>query len=60
MVLEFGKELPATAFITLAFHDTATGESLGSVPTAKLGPKTLKANFPGELCASIEKSTVVL
>jgi hypothetical protein len=49
VVLEFPQDLPNTAFITLGFHDALSGESLGSVPTAKLGAATLKANFPSKL-----------
>ena len=48
MVLEFPRELPTTGFITLAFYDEMTKSPLGSVPTAQLGPKALKANFPGQ------------
>ena len=48
VVLEFPRYLPDTGFITLGFNDTFTGDSLGCVPTAKLGAKTLKANFPSK------------
>ena len=48
MVVEFPRDLPSTGFITLAFYDELTREPLGAVPTAQLGARTLKGNFPGE------------
>lgn len=49
MVVEFPRDLPTSGFITLAFHPEGSNDQLApSVPVAKLGPRTLKANFPSK------------
>lgn len=59
VVVEFPKPLPAAGLITLAFYVDGRNVQLGSnVPVARLGPCTVKANFPSKfanllaLCAS--------
>ena len=48
-MVEFPRDLPTSGFITLAFHPEGNGVQLASsVPVAKLGPRTLKANFPSK------------
>lgn len=53
-MLEFSQDIPSTGFITLSFYEEQTRSVLGSVPTAQLGTRTLKANFPGKSSEGVE------
>lgn len=47
VVIEFPRDLPAL-LVTLDFYYESTGKKLGSVPVVILGPKTVRAKFPGK------------
>lgn len=46
-MIEFPRDLPAL-LVTLDFYYESTGKKLGSVPVVILGPKTVRAKFPGK------------
>lgn len=60
MVVEFPRDLPTSGFITLAFHPEGSNAQLASsVPVAKLGPNTVKANFPSKFASYIAILAIV-
>lgn len=46
-MIEFPRNLPAL-LVTLDFYYECTGKKHGSVPVVILGPKTVRAKFPGK------------
>ena len=51
VVVEFPGPLPSSGLVTFAFYMDESGPQLGSnVPVARLGPATVKANFPSKIC----------
>ena len=47
--MEFPSPLPSSGIITLAFFENSRIQLGSKVPVTRLGPKTLKANFPSKL-----------
>ena len=49
-MVEFNRDFPKNVLVTLDFYDETLSKKIGIVPTNPLGPRTVKANFPGQ-CA---------
>ena len=48
MVIEFPRDLPVL-LITLDFFYESTAKKFGSVPVVVLGPRAVRAKFPGKI-----------
>jgi len=52
VVVEFPGSLPPSGLVTFAFYLGENGPQLGSnVPVVRLGPATVKANFPSKIAS---------
>ena len=49
MVVEFPRDLPQHVLVTFDFYLELTAvKRFATVPTVVLGPRTVRANFPGQ------------
>ena len=49
VVIEFRREVPKNSFLTLDVYYEGNSTKFVTLPTAMLGPRTVRAMFPGKL-----------
>ena len=47
-MIEFRREIPKNSFLTLDLYYDGESSKFATLPTALLGPRTVRAMFPGE------------
>ena len=53
-MIEFRREIPKNSFLTLDLYYEGESNKFGTLPTALLGPRTVRAMFPGQSKSIVE------